>query len=71
MSHLIKKLKKPRFKPHVGIWRKSQGNRAEIHGVADTVKKYITPDHNLEKKITKKPDKFKASQRKNSIHTAS
>ena len=42
-------IKKPRFKPHVGIWRKSQGNRAEIHGVADTGKKYITPNNNLEK----------------------
>ena len=42
-------IKKPRFKPHVGIWRKSQGNLAEIHGVADTGKKYITPNNNLEK----------------------
>jgi hypothetical protein len=33
----------------VGIWRKSQGNQTEIHGVADTGKKYFTPNHNLKR----------------------
>jgi hypothetical protein len=54
----------------VGNWRKSQGNQIEIHCDADTGKKYFTPKNILEKN-TKKLDKFKASQRKNSTHTAS
>jgi hypothetical protein len=51
MKHRNKyRTKRPRFKPQVGIWRKSQGNQTEIHGVAVTGKKYFTANYNLEKK---------------------